>query len=394
MHCRSSCSPSPKRFAKAVTVTTMTSLRYAASPRWPLLGYQHQSSRALRPAGVQWMLPSQSPFHLATKASIKDASGGAETAAFQADDEPRRRRPSQRHERKTGELEDRVIRDQILNAAEPSAPSPYDTAWVAMVPARGSPGAPRFPRCVDWVLQNQHADGSWGLKLDDDRSLGKDALSSTMACVLALRTWGVGGEHVRKGLRFIGNNLSFATDEECVTPAGFNVIFPGMLSHGIGMGLEIPLAEQADVDAILRLRDTELKSIMASGSKAFMAYVAEGLGDLLDWDQATAYQRKNGSFFNSPATTAAAAIHNGHNDRALDYLDSLIRKFGSSERPADCSPGIIKADRHPLGSRASDSRGTAAFILNLGVAVPEPCALDDARVQANVNVSHRAQARL
>jgi hypothetical protein len=61
-----------------------------------------------------------------------------------------------------------------------------------------------------------------------------------------------------------------------------------------------------------------------------MAYMAEGLGDLLDWDQAAAaYQRKNGSFFDSPAATAAAAIHS-HNDRALDYLDSVVGEFGSA----------------------------------------------------------------
>lgn len=69
---------------------------------------------------------------------------------------------------------------------------------------------------------------------------------------------------------------------------------------------------------------------MASGSKAaYMAYIAEGLGNLLDWDQAMAYQRKNGSFFDSPATTAAAAIHS-YNGRAVDYLDLLITKSGSS----------------------------------------------------------------
>ena len=60
------------------------------------------------------------------------------------------------------------------------------------------------------------------------------------------------------GLRFIGHNASLVTDDRSDTPAGFNVIFPGMLAHGIGMGLEIPLAP-ADVDAILRLRDTEMK---------------------------------------------------------------------------------------------------------------------------------------
>jgi hypothetical protein len=74
---------------------------------------------------------------------------------------------------------------------------------------------------------------------------------------------------------------------------------------------------------------------MGSASNAFMAYVAEGLGNLVDWDQTMVYQRKNGSFFNSPATTAAAAIHN-YNGRALDYLDSLISKFGNSGGAVQC----------------------------------------------------------
>jgi len=223
------------------------------------------------------------------------------------------------------------IREQLLNTGPPPQPSSYDTAWVAMVPAPGSPQSSRFPKCVDWILRNQRGDGSWGPQADgsgdDPWSLGKDALSSTMACVLALRTWGVGDEHVGKGLSFVGHNASLVTDDRSDTPAGFNVIFPGMLAHAMGMGLEIPLAP-AYVDAILRLRDTELKR-MGSASKAFIAYVAEGMGNLLDWDQAMVYQRKNGSFFNSPATTAAAAIHS-YNGRALDYLDSLISKFGSS----------------------------------------------------------------
>lgn len=68
--------------------------------------------------------------------------------------------------------------------------------------------------------------------------------------------------------------------------------------------------------------------------KAFMAYVSEGLGRLQDWDYVMAYQRKNGSFFNSPSTTAAAAIYSG-NDRALDYLQSLTTKLGGPG--ASCS---------------------------------------------------------
>lgn len=65
----------------------------------------------------------------------------------------------------------------------------------------------------------------------------------------------------------------------------------------------------------------------ASARKAFMAYVSEGLGREQDWDHVMAYQRKNGSLFNSPSTTAASAIHSC-NDRALDYLVSLTSKLG------------------------------------------------------------------
>jgi ent-kaurene synthase len=100
----------------------------------------------------------------------------------------------------TEEQEER-IRERLLAAgAEQPPSSSYDTAWVAMVPERGAPGTPRFPRCVEWIVENQHDDGSWGLgghlRLP---WLAKDAVSSTLACVLALKTWNVGDEHIKKG---------------------------------------------------------------------------------------------------------------------------------------------------------------------------------------------------
>lgn len=74
------------------------------------------------------------------------------------------------------------------------------------------------------------------------------------------------------GLRFIGHNSSFVTDDKCDTPAGFNVIFPGMLERGVGMGLEIPLAH-TDVDAILRLRDTELNRFCSSHRRCAACWI-------------------------------------------------------------------------------------------------------------------------
>ncbi|EEC68146.1 hypothetical protein OsI_36074 [Oryza sativa Indica Group] len=171
-----------------------------------------------------------------------------------------------------------------------------------MVPVHGSPQSPCFPQCVEWILQNQQEDGSWG----QPGAVNKDALLSTLACVLALNTWNVGPDHIRRGLNFIGRNFLVAMDGESVAP-------PCHLNE-----LGNPCYQN-------KYRWDAGGTILAR--KAFMAYVSEGLGRLQDWDYVMAYQRKNGSFFNSPSTTAAAAIYSG-NDRALDYLQSLTTKLG------------------------------------------------------------------
>lgn len=60
------------------------------------------------------------------------------------------------------------------------------------------------------------------------------------------------------GLQFVGRNFSIAMNEQIVSPIGFNITFPGLLSLAIGMGLSIPI-RQTDIEAILQLREAEMK---------------------------------------------------------------------------------------------------------------------------------------
>lgn len=76
--------------------------------------------------------------------------------------------------------------------------SSYDTAWVAMVPSPNSSNDPFFPECVNWLLANQLHNGSWVPKFNP--LLIKDALLSTLACILALKRWSVGEEQINKGI--------------------------------------------------------------------------------------------------------------------------------------------------------------------------------------------------
>ena len=60
-----------------------------------------------------------------------------------------------------------------------------------------------------------------------------------------------------------------------------------------------------------------------------MAYISEGMGKSQDWQMVMKYQRKNGSLFNSPATTAAAFTHLQNAD-SLKYLQMVLEKFGNA----------------------------------------------------------------
>ena len=63
--------------------------------------------------------------------------------------------------------------------------------------------------------------------------------------------------------------------------------------------------------------------------ETYLAYISEGLGNYHDWNMVKKYQMKNGSLFNSPSATAAALIHH-RNAGCLDYLTSLVNKFGNA----------------------------------------------------------------
>ncbi|KAF3446249.1 hypothetical protein FNV43_RR11428 [Rhamnella rubrinervis] len=220
----------------------------------------------------------------------------------------------------------------MFNKVELSV-SPYDTAWVAMVPSPNSMKDPFFPQCVKWVMDNQFHDGSWGASVCHGHPLLiKDALLSTLACVLALKQWGIGELQINRGLHFIESNLASATDEKQQTPIGFDIIFPTMLEYTQNLNINLSHEGISSLDTLIQKRESELQRAdrdNSEGWRAYLAYISEGLGKLQEWDRAIKYQRKNGSLFNSPSTTAAAYSHLKDAD-CLNYLHSVLDKFGNS----------------------------------------------------------------
>ncbi|KAL6992616.1 geranyllinalool synthase [Sarracenia purpurea var. burkii] len=87
--------------------------------------------------------------------------------------------------------------------------SAYETAWLAMVPDIDQKSdQPMFKGCLDWVLNNQKEEGFWGESGDSGADAGAgagngpptiDSLPATLACMVALAKWNVGGNNIKNG---------------------------------------------------------------------------------------------------------------------------------------------------------------------------------------------------
>ncbi|XP_048227987.1 ent-kaurene synthase, chloroplastic isoform X1 [Ricinus communis] len=218
-----------------------------------------------------------------------------------------------------------ITRSKLLEKARLSVSS-YDTAWVAMVPSKESREKPMFPECLEWVMKNQHPDGSWCSNYPGHPLLVKDSLSSTLACVLALHKWQLGDSLVQRGLEYIEANCWAAIDEKQLTPIGFDIIFPAMIELALQNGLELPL-DSSLLDGLQLKRDTE---VTRCDLKATKAYLLEGMGGNFEWEEIIKHgRRSNGSFSNSPSATAAALFHN-HSQPCYNYLSSLLMQYDNA----------------------------------------------------------------
>lgn len=102
----------------------------------------------------------------------------------------------------------RKIKDEMFSSVDLYSfvsPSAYDTAWLAMVPG-GNDGRPMFGECLNWVVNNQREDGFWG-ESDGYGNPTIDCLPATLACMLALKTWGVGSGNLERGTTMAINTL-------------------------------------------------------------------------------------------------------------------------------------------------------------------------------------------
>nr|XP_016436312.1 PREDICTED: cis-abienol synthase, chloroplastic-like [Nicotiana tabacum] len=99
-----------------------------------------------------------------------------------------------------------------------------------------------------------------------------------------------------------------------------------MIKYAGELNLNVPL-DQSLVNVLFQKQDSAMERNDLRECKTNPAYYyAEGLGKLCQWEELMTYQKKNGSLFNSPATTAAALIFHCNDDKCLGYINSILKQ--------------------------------------------------------------------
>lgn len=204
--------------------------------------------------------------------------------------------------------------------------SAYDTAWIALVPALNGSAEPQFPSSLQWLIDNQLQDGSWG---DPHMFLIRDRIINTLACVLALKTWNTFSLGVNKGLIFLQTYIPKMNDEhDAHTPVGFEIVFPALMEDAKIMGLDLPY----DAEFLQKIHDEKALKMKRIPMKVLhefpstLLHSLEGLRDKVEWEKILKLQSKNGSFLFSPASTACALAQTS-DINCLRYLNEITEKY-------------------------------------------------------------------
>jgi len=209
-------------------------------------------------------------------------------------------------------------RELVSNLRQRMGPSPYDIAWMARL--RTPDGAPRWPDLIDWLLDNQRSDGSWGGEI----VYYHDRIICTLATLIALQQNGFtryAQDAIKRAEQYLWRHLHLLPHDPFEL-VGFELLLPTLLLEAQAMGVDVP----THTCGYGEIQTTKLRLIppdLLYSPRVSTIHSLEFLGHTVDHDRLRKALGANGSLGNSPATTSYYLLHNPEHAPALAYLESI-----------------------------------------------------------------------
>ncbi|MCI0578564.1 MAG: hypothetical protein L0332_35065 [Chloroflexi bacterium] len=198
-------------------------------------------------------------------------------------------------------------------------PSSYDIAWLARLQRPDHQG-PHWPHLIDWLLANQHPDGSWGGMI----LYYHDRVICTLAAAIALRHSGEGiavEKAIKRAEYYLWHHLHLL-HRDPFELVGFELLFPSLLADAQTIDLDVP-RHTCGYGKIQAEKLRLIPSSMLYSPRISTVHSLEFLGRRGNVSQMKHALASNGSLGNSPAATAYyLSLCNSSDSRALSYLEA------------------------------------------------------------------------
>ena len=190
-------------------------------------------------------------------------------------------------------------KELVQNLDQRMAPSPYDIGWMARVKAPD--GGPRWPDLIDWLLENQYPNGSWGGEIE----YYHDRIICTLISIIALHENGHSTQaqkSIKRGEHYLWHHLHLLPRDPFEL-VGFELIVPTLLGEAAELGLDVP----NHTCGYGKIQTAKLKLIPPEklySPDLSTVFSLEFMGQSGDTTQLKKALNTLGSLGNSPAATA------------------------------------------------------------------------------------------
>ena len=203
----------------------------------------------------------------------------------------------------------------------------YDTAWIASIPSATNNRLPEYPQSFQWLLDNQHEDGSWGGAVEyfHDRIL---CTLTALAALGSMEQNGMTRQAIVDGTRYLWQKGHLLSNEPTEMVA-FELLLPAMVQRAQNVGIKVP--PHLDIYESQRVEKMRLIPAGALYSpRVTVVHSLEFLGEQADISGLKAAQGLNGAIGNSPAATASYFMRS-RDPQAKRYIDNCLNHNGGAE---------------------------------------------------------------